>query len=493
MPTPYTSIFEGPTIITKKDLCDLLNLDTSRPGLVFSHAEIKRAYKNRALRFHPDKQSEFDPAIPEATCNVLMNDIVLARDHLLNGDDNIPGKAFLENCNTFKPDNWAAKVIGVLNALKAGVSTLSTAIPMLDTLSNNFLVVGLMSTFSDGQLNFRYINLFTEQLAVIRYYLEGIDGSALAAILHQIKEALQTTDELDLESLSIQLKEILPPAITENPQFDSLLAAIKETAKELTEMLTDDFIDRLQNIVQFWTHFIANVPSWKHIMGVFFTSLILTSSNLPKFFNALTVITQVILEQKGALTLVFTALPLLLLTAVVLPINMMIQPGIQFTWLALKTSLQILNNGFNLLASLVNIFRSLFSNSEKSFAKEAFSLVESVFNLTIRLSINILLEVFDVIILLISGKSPLSALQEIINTKFDTLFSSLHTEEERALIVEENDKAEIPAETPEPVQQPFGFFANVNPPLHNMDDIWLKTLLEGFAEEHVVAESLHGY
>ena len=94
MPSVYSSIFDGPTVITRKDLCELLNLDTSRVGLRFSSAEIKKAYHKRALRFHPDAQTRFHPSIPAEICNILMNDIVLAKDYMLNGEDNIPGKAF---------------------------------------------------------------------------------------------------------------------------------------------------------------------------------------------------------------------------------------------------------------------------------------------------------------------------------------------------------------------------------------------------------------
>ena len=167
MTTPYTSVFDGPTLITKKDLCDILNLDTSRPGLKFSQSEIQKAYKRRAVRFHPDKQLSQNPPIPTQICNILMNDIVLARDYMLRGEDNIPGKTFVENSKksfSANPSDWVDTVINVLNGIQAGTSAVSSTVPWLSRLSNNFLMILLLSTFSDGQLNFRYINIFSKEL-----------------------------------------------------------------------------------------------------------------------------------------------------------------------------------------------------------------------------------------------------------------------------------------------------------------------------------------
>jgi hypothetical protein len=503
MPTPYTSIFDGPTIITRKDLCELLNLDISRPDLKFSDVEIRKAYRIRAIRFHPDKQRESAQPISAEDCQILMDDIVTARDYLLAGTDNIIGKGYLANASTFKVENWVATVIGVLHAVKTGTSSVTFGVTWLNRLSSNFLMTGLMSTFWDGQLNLRLVNLFTNQLAAVRPYLKDIDGSTLAAFLRQVKESLKTTDTLDADGLFKQLKEVLPTSMTEHPQFDTLLVEIKATGIELKNMLTEEFIDQLQHIVHFWPNFIATVPSWSHIMGVYFISLIVSSSNLPLFFNALKVITEVILEQKGGLTLGLTALPLLLLTALVLPVNLMVQFAKQLVWIGMKESLRVLGAVFGLIGSLINVLYIL--APDISVAQVAFAFFENAFNLSIRLGINLLVGVLEAVIYILSGKSLLSPFLDSFNTALDSFFASHRPEvavqQEQsgylALVNVEDDaqnKTEPAVETPKP-EQPFGFFADSKLPLHNQEDLWLSNLLRDLSgtsqsQEEVVPQPL---
>lgn len=486
MSMSYTSIFDGPTIITRKDLCAMLNLDMSRPDLKFSDAEIRKAYKLRALRFHPDTQSRFTQPIPIEIGNILVNDIVLARDYLLEGKDNIPGKAFLDKSRNFSGDDWVAIVIGALNALKAGSTTLAFAVPWLSRFSNNYLMIILMSTFLDGQLNLRYINLLSKPLAAIRPLLHDVDGSIIVDYLRRLKRGLADSDSFDVEKLFNELKAQLPESMTKHPQFDALLPIIKETGAELNKLLDDAFIEHLQHILQFWPQFIVNVPSWKHIIGVYFTSLLLTSSNLLQTFNALRVITEVILEQKGILALVLTALPLTLLSAVIVPLSILSQTFKQLAWIALKAAYLVLVNGFSLLVATINLLRSFSADSDKSFSREAFIILESLFNLTVRLSINILIGVLDAAIYILTSKSPLSSLLDAINAAFDALFN--HLRSERGFTQIEAD-AVVPGTIPEPATTSklpsaapsFGFFTNPNLPLHNKEDLWLEQLLAGFA------------
>ncbi|CEG55553.1 J domain-containing protein [Legionella fallonii] len=500
MPIPYSSIFDGPTIITKNDMCQLLNLDVSRAGLIFSAAEIKKAYHKRALRFHPDAQTRFAPPIPTEICNILMNDIVLARDYLLNGDDNILGKAFVENSESMvvNSGNWVDTVISILDGIKVGTSAVSYTVPWLSRLSNNFLMTLLLSTFANGQLNFRFINTFSAQLAAMRPYLQEIDGSSLAEFLHKIKSGLTATDELDAVAIVAQLKEILPKSLTENEKFDDLIAAIQGTGSELKELLTDDFIDHLQHIVYFWPNFVATIPSWTHITGVYFISLLFTATSLPKFFSATKTITEVIWEQKGAVATILAALPFTLLTALLLPLNIVIQFGIQFAWIAMKASLQVLVNSFKLLFSAFNLIRSVF-NEEISFPQQAFALFESILNLTVRLSFNLVFELLDEMIFILSNHSVLSSLQNGFNSLLDSMLDSIRPEivvheiepwseeqlnaEDQGQLMVAYDHQEQPEEetVANTAAQAFGFFADTNFPLHNAQDLWLIQLLASVA------------
>lgn len=483
MSMPYTSIFDGPTIITRKDLCALLNLDSARPDLKFSDAEIRKAYKLRALRFHPDIQARFPQPIPTNTCNVLVNDIVLARDYLLEGKDNIPGKAFLDQSLNFTGDDWVAVVIGALNALKAGSATLAFTVPWLSRFSNNYLMILLMSTFLDGQLNFCYLNFLSKPLAAIRPLLQDVDGSILVDYLRRLKRGLADSDNFDVEKLFNELKAQLPESMTKHPQFDSLLPIIKETTAELNHLLDDAFIEHVQHILQFWPQFIVNVPSWKHIIGVYLTSLLLTSNNLLQTFNALKVITEVIREQKGILALVLTALPLALLSAVMLPLSILSQALKQLALLALKAAYLVVVNGFSLLVSTINLLRSFSVETDKVFSREAFIVLESMFNLSLRLSINLLVGGLDAAIYILTSKSPLSSLLDAINAAFDALFNYLRPGSgftKADTVVPGTISA--PVTTPElpPAAQSFGFFSNPNLPLHNQEDLWLEQLLAGF-------------
>lgn len=509
MPKLYVSIFDRPGFITKRELCALLNLDLKRPGLKFSPAEIKEAYKKRALRFHPDKQNTRfikDP-IPEKTCNVLMNDIILARDYMLRGEDNIPGKGFLNNTQTFdfNPMDWTSAATSILQGIRTGTSTVAYVVPWLSRLSSNYLMILLFSTFSDGQLNFRYLNYFTAQLETIRPFVEGIDGSDVADFLHHLQGVLKTADQLDAHAIVKRLKELLPPVLLAGEdKFDELITAIQNTGKELKEMLTDDFIDHLRHVVSFWPDFIATVPSWKHIIGVFFTSLLFTSTSLPKFFSAVKTINQVILEQKGVLAYVLTLLPLLLLTALTLPFNIAIQLGIQFTWILTKAAFHILTNGLKLLFSAINILRSVFTDADISFSQQIFNIFESIINLTLRLTFNIFFEALDEIIFILTNHSLLSSLQNGFNDLLDWMVDSMRPHSHHSSLQSNHLAIElIPDHTPpheakteyleedimDEAAPAYGFFSETNLALHNSEDVWLNELLADIAVDQDTSQT----
>ena len=494
MTITYTSIFDGPTIITQKDLCEILNLDVSRPGLKFSAIEIQKSYKQRALRFHPDKQRSQNPSIPTDICNILMHDIVLARDYMLKGEDNIPGKAFVENSKksfTMESNDWIDALISVLNGIQSGASAISSSIPRISRFSNNFFIILLLSTFSNNQLNLRYVNVFSKQLDTIRPYLKDIDGSFLTNFLFQLKDALKSNEQVDIAAIVKELKGNLPENLTENKKFDDLLTAIQGANKSLKEILTSDFIGHLQHIVQFWPNFIATVPSWRHIVGVYFISLLLTASSLPMYFSATKTVTEVIWEQKGAIGLTLSSLPIFILTAALFPLNIAIQLGIQFAWIALRASFQILVNSIQLLYSVINIVRSLFSK-DISLSQSAFTLFENILNLTIRQAFNIPIEVLDEMIFFLTSQSILSSFQSNFNNCLDSIINSLRpkiAERPLTLVTANQDNIKEPLEHERP-SQTFGFFDNGQAPLHNVEDNWLKQLLAHLSVEN--QDDVHG-
>lgn len=500
MPYTYNSIFDGSSIVTKKDMCNILNLDPSRPNLSFSAAEINKAYKLRALRLHPDSQSRHgDKALPKDICEGAFNDIVLAKDYLLNGEDNIPGKAFKDKLNSFESKDFIDAIIDTLKTIKEGSSTLSETVGWINLVSSNLLVIIALSTYSDRQLNFRYVNEFSEQLAAIRPYLKDIDGTTVAAFLHLLKDTITTAEELDVEELIAQIKLISPElldSLIAEKKLDALILAVKESGQELKNTLTDDFIDQVEHIVSFWPQLIANIPSWKHITGVYFISLLFTATSLPKFFNALKVISETIIQQKGILPFLITALPMLLVSALMLPVNIVLQLSLPFAWIALKAAFQVMTNGFLVLFSTINLLTSLLPGSTASVKNNAFNLLEGVFNLTLRLPLNIAIELLDSVLFILFNNNPLSPLQEWLNNQFDSLFGSIRPEREFEVAgdppltvvdyVEPAAQREIPEATAQPAQN-FSFFPNAK--FLNEEDPWLNDLFESISETETLDEA----
>lgn len=82
----YVSVFHDRKSITRQELCLLLNLNITRSGLIFVADEINRAYRARALRFHPDKQKLHSQMFSDDMCRMIMTDMNRAKQYLLMGD-----------------------------------------------------------------------------------------------------------------------------------------------------------------------------------------------------------------------------------------------------------------------------------------------------------------------------------------------------------------------------------------------------------------------
>ncbi|KTD57852.1 hypothetical protein [Legionella shakespearei] len=493
MPYVYNSIFDGSSIVTKADMCAILNLDPLRPGLSFSAAEINKAYKLRALRLHPDSQNRHsDHALPKEVCEAAFNDAVLAKTYLLNGEDNIPGKALKEKLNSLESEDFIDLIINTLNGIKEGSQTISETVNWVYWLSSGLLVTVLLSTYSDSDLNLRYVNEFSELLTTLRPYLQGIDGTAVASFLKLLRETIGTAEELNSDELIAQIKLISPElldSLVTADKLDALILALKESGQALKTILTDDFIDQVQHIVSFWPQLLANLPTWKQLIGVYFVSLLFTATSLPKYFNALKVISETIIQQKGILPFLIAALPMYLVSALLLPVNITLQLAIPLAWIALKAAYQLVTNSFLVVFATINLFTSLLPGANNSFKTAALDLFEGVFNLTIRLPLNIGIELLDSVLFILCNKNPLSPLQEWINELFDSLFGILHPEngleldqggESFALeIYEEPALPEKEAPNNAKPDQNFGFFPNAK--FLDEKDPWLNDLLNNIA------------
>lgn len=490
----YTSIFDGATLITKKDLCILLNLDVNRPNLMFDDSEIRRAYKRRALRFHPDTQQRFDKPIPRDISTLVLGDMERARDHLLRGEDNIPGKAFNSRNIPQDAKAWIDLTINILNGIKDGTVTASKVVNWTNLLSNNFFIVLLFSTYYNSQLNFRFISPLAKALAPIQPYLKDVDGTAFAVFLRECKMQLEQAEKLDSVFIKERLGEILPVEFTRTENFDQLAVALQDSGKALKELLSDDFINKCQGLIHFWADLVANVPSWKHIIGVYFVSLLFTAGSLPKFVNALKVLSEVIIQNKGIPAFLLAVAPMFVTAALLLPLNMAFHLSTGLMWIALKAAISLLVEGIKLLNAMI---RLPFSQDVQTLKQHTFALFAALFNGSVRLSVNVALESMDKVIFILTNQNVFGALLERINELFDSLFALFRpitgpqAASETGLQVAEvrqelpGSQQEIPTRDPGNQQEPpareprnnTGFFANQGLPLHNETDTWLDDLL----------------
>lgn len=479
MPDPYGSIYETLPVITKKEMCALLNLDLARPNLFFSQAEIIRAYRIRARQFHPDRQYLAPRAIPEAICNLLMADLVRSRDHLLKGEDNIRGKS--------SPDNeiadWLTYVLATLNGIKDGSSDIVQTLTWMSRLSRSIFIIAALSTYSDGQLNLRYVNEFSPVFDVIRPLLYHVESIPIVTLLKRIQRFVHDAASEE-QNIFIGLRELVSAEMITDAQLQQLSAAINGAREALHVELTDNLIGHVEHILKFWPHFIARLPSWGHLTAVLLITLLGTATSLPKYANALRVLTEVILQQKGSSALVIASPVLLLLAICLLPLNSLIQCTTQLFWLGAKAALTFLNNALALAAKLMLLpYNLLFA--EASNAELIFSLFNNVVNLSVRLLVTSMLETLDSTLFYLTDLSLLSSWVEGFNDYLDRLLVLLkplsanpaeHGQQvilvnhyEQASKVRESDAAPI-----------LPFFSSS--PLHNQEDNFLNTLLAQVAQ-----------
>ncbi len=428
-------------------MCEILNLDISRPGLIFSEREINKAYRLRAKLFHPDKQKQYNPSIPNDICGLLMNDIEHAKDYLLLNKDNITADFDdFDDC----------------------IDKLKNAMNLLNYYRNNeFILIWDLAQFSPK--NNIFLSIVYKSLDEYRHFLKDIDADSLNSFLIELNHDLKSNQQENIADIIDKHKQYLPKRFIENQYFVDFLFATRGKNEELKKLLTERFIGELQHIVKFWTNFIATAPRWKHIVCVYFISLIYTASCIPMIFSATKMITEVIWKQKGAIALTFSSLPILILTTALFPLNIAIHLSFQLITIAMRAFFQILKNSLGFLIAAICLVFSLFIDAI-SLSKCVLLLFESTLNLTIRLAFTITIEVLDAIIFLLTGQSMLSSFQSKFNHWLDSLtnkqLSLITTGKIGELLNDENQR------------QNSSFFDIKNVSFTNKEDIWLKNLMD---------------
>ncbi|MGC1182075.1 hypothetical protein [Legionella sp.] len=476
----YTSMFDDDVIITKTDLCRILNLDITRFNMEFSESEIQKAYKVRALRFHPDKQLHYEIQIPKPICNILINDITRAKDCLLNKQYDILYKEKSSNA-------WIInRAISAINLIKTDASSVEDLVDALNIISSNVGLIFVLSLFMDGQLNFRLINdinLFLGDFSKIKFFMQIIRNNSVVTILQFLQKQLQCTGELDESLLREKLTGILSNDLPENSQFDLLISSIIDANQQLKKLLTEEFIDKIQNINTFWLQQLTNLnlPSWGQIMGVYFITLLLTANSIPKYFNALKVISEFIIQYKGINSFILIALPFYVFAALILPRIITLELMIQLTWITLKAVSQLLVDVYKLVSSAIN----LTSPGNGEILKQGgFVLFASLVNSFIRLSLEILIQTLDAVIFIITDTNQLDFVLENINLSLDSFIAyfrpvSLATGKLLPIIKSNGDSESISGRrhSYNESAQAFGFFTKSSLKLHNNVDTWLNDLL----------------
>ena len=490
MPYQYTSLFDKSGFITKKEMCALLNLDLKRTNLTFTPQEINKAYRLRALRFYPDKQIVATQPIPENVCNILMSDITRAKEHMLKGEDNIPGK-ILENSAFVTNKDFGRTLINILKNIKSGAKTVPEMTSWLYLFSSKALFAGLLSTYSNDQLNFRFINQMHDDLKASRPYLQDVDGSTVLALLKELKNVLDQDDNSDaIHNIVKQLREALPELISEE-RVDELTQEIDSTKNELKKMFTENFMTQLEYILKFWPELLRTVPSWKHIVDVYFFSLFITATSLPKLFNSLKVLTEAVILDKGWLIFALISMPSLLVSAIMLPVNAAVHLSAMFAWIGLKTALLMIKNAVSLLATTINIIAYSLTSRDK-LSGELFTLLTYVFDLSVRFVLNLAMDVLDSVFFYATNHYLFSDIQIKMNDLFDKWFNKVEVLSTAAEV--SDNQLEVRDGAPEPdveaqqvPNEQHQFFKPTR--IFNEEDVWLEDLLKGLQSNQSLPES----
>lgn len=496
----YDSLFDKNGIITKKEMCALLNLNTSRPGLVFSAAEIRKAYRKRAFRFHPDRQRNYPESerIDTKMSAILMNDIELAREHLLNGDDFIRGKHFTMPDLHQDQATWIKTFASNIDGFASSLPYIDNGLYILSWLSADYTLIPALATFSDGKPLLRFVNQFADEIDLIRPIFRNIDGSTASLVLRSIQWVLRKNPELTGEKLANSVEALLPSSVTESEDYPELRQAIEKSGQELTSRLRDDkFVKSVEYLLKFWPNFLANVPTWKYIVSVYLSTLALTATSLPKYYNAFKVTEETIYRHKGGIAFALTVIPASLMALVMLPVNLLIQLSWQIGLVALNAAAKLLYNALKCVGGILQLILLPLNFSLNNLAQVSFTIFEGLVNGTARLMLNTLVDLADTLLYIFTGKYQLELVDETVNNLFDGLLNKIRPEKKAASAANHNQNIEKeldevrPVETQDqtnpntPEQVRHSFFSGL--PLFGEEDAWWTQFKENYLNQEAGA------
>ena len=499
----YISIFEREKKVTKEALCTLLGLDLTRPNLVFTKDEISAAFKQRALRSHPDRQRNYNLKLSKELCDQLMNDLARAKDELIEFKDDSQ-KEWFDNIN-LSVDSKAviAAIIGVLNGLHAYRDTVDQTVNLINLTSYTFLALWLLARFSDDELNLRYLNRYMRQLSEIRHYMNGMDSSSVKKWLHFLRDQANNPELFDEDELRRQLNKLAPELatiLTEEGRWEEFVLALNEARDDLDTLLTDEFINKVQHLIRFWSEFIVVVPSWKQLILVYFMTLLFTANSLPKYANALKVLSETVLAHKGQFAFSLIALPMLALAALLLPINIAINLAKTLALQGLETLVKLGVFVPTFLASSLTILSLIGTDNDQLLVNELVNLTEATFNSSVRLALNVAIEMTNAVLYILLNRNVLYSFKKYVNDVLDEVLNQARTsfdpgyptdksdQDELALVVysPKRDWASVdPQQEPTfratPARTGVHFFSSKA--LANQENSWLRTVLTNDAQE----------
>ena len=441
----YQSIYSRAAIISKKDMCELLNLDTSRDNLEFSPAEIKKAYQIRAHRFHPDRQEQAQHPIPREVCRLLMQDIAKAKHHLLVGKDRVLGLGAEEIFESFRYINqdiedeseldWFACLIELIEQFEAGLSDTSESLYYASRFSHSISIWIFLSCFSDGRLLLHAFNPFAEELAYINQFFTILKEHHFDTLLLNFSSLFSQT-YLEQEILTEpEVQEIINQFLSElsvelSPeQIQQLSQRLHALYFGLRETLSEEAKEQLINIIMFWVSKLSVLPSWWDILGVYFISLGFTAYSIPLFFQAVIDIFSTILVYKGVLQLLISSLLIVPMTLVMFPIYLLVLMTSRLAAPTVVALFQLTSALLNLAISAVNFVAVICTGSFGAIYNGLVGILESVTNVVVRVPLVLMLDLVNSILVIVVGQYLLSATSIYVLELFNNLFNYLRVGE----------------------------------------------------------------